>query len=198
MWGADVHNDAVSLSNASQSADLLPASHLEPLQQQHAQQSEESQILPSIPSSQPSIVSHQLSAEASDDQSSAHVQSNMLPQQTKEALFDDQAGSHPQQQQHPPTHHHQEQHQQQAKLEASHQPADAQQCAQSESPTASQQHQSGMPPVPDLATRVSQGSLAESANQEGRPVAMFASAVTGAGLQELLHELDRKVGCWLL
>ncbi len=38
---------------------------------------------------------------------------------------------------------------------------------------------------------------AEVSDQESRPVAVFASAVTGAGLQELLLELERKVCCRL-
>ncbi|DBA79692.1 TPA: hypothetical protein ACH3X1_008363 [Trebouxia sp. C0004] len=183
-------NDAPSCG-CDETNSIASAVHAQPLQhQQPALQSQNGSgsILTLGNQQQPPSVS---SSDASGIPSDAHQQPNSTSQQQAEEACSDHQHASELQQTHPSSiHRQQQQHQQQWQSQQS---VDAQLSRQPHfSSHSQQQQQPGGHRRLDIGARTGQIS-AEPSNQGGRPVAVFASAVTGAGLQELLLELERKI-----
>ena len=213
--GADLQSKDAPSCGSDETYSMASAVHAEPLQHQRpALQSHNdngSMLTPEHQQQPPSVSSSDASGTPSDasgiptdasgipsDASGippgAHQQPSCASQpQAEEACSDHQHASELQ-----PTHlssiHQQpQQRQQQWQRLQSQQPVDAQPSGQTQASSYSQQQQQpGGQYRPNSGTRTRQ-IPAEASSQESRPVAVFASAVTGAGLQELLLELERKV-----
>ena len=199
--GADLQSNDAPSCGSDETNSMASAVHLEPLQhQQPALQShddtgsistlDQQQQPPSVSSSDAAGIP----SDASGIPSDAHQQPNSAShQQAEEACSDHQHASELQPTHLSSTHQQQQRRQQQWQQLQSQQPVDAQSSGLAQATSHSQQQQqSGGQYRPDSGARTRQ-IPAECSNQGGRPVAVFASAVTGAGLQELLHELERKV-----
>jgi len=215
---ADLQSNAAPSCGSDETNSTASAVHSQPLQhqqpalhshndngsrmvldQQQQPPSTSSSDASGIPSDASGIPSHASGIPpcASGIPPDAHQQPNSASQQhAEEACSDHQHASELQ-----PTHlssiHQQPQRrQQQWQHLQSQQPVDAQPSGQPQASSHSQQQQQQPDSQyrPNSRTRTRQMS-AEPSNQGGRPVAVFASAVTGAGLQELLLELERKVCC---
>ena len=187
-------NDAPSCGS-DETNSIASAVHRQPLQhQQPALQSQNGSgsILTLEHQQEPPSVS---SSDASGSPSDAHHQLNSTSQQQADEACSDHQHASELQQTHLSSIHHQPQRQQQWQQLQSQQSVDAQLNGQPQvSSHSQQQQQPGGQYRPDSGARTRQ-IPAELSNQGGRPVAVFASAVTGAGLQELLLELECKVRC---
>ena len=198
--GADLHSTDAPFCGFDDTNSMASAVQAQPLQhQQPAPQShndsgsipmlEHHQQPPSVSSSDASGISPGASGIPSD----AHQQPNSTSQQQAEEACSDHQRSSELQQMHLSSIHQQPQRQQQWQQTQSQHSVDAQPSGQPQASSHSkQQQQPGSQYRPDNGATTKQMS-ADFSDQESRPVAVFASAVTGAGLPELLLELERKV-----
>ena len=194
LAGADLQGTGAPSCGSDETNSIVSAVHSEPLQnQQPALQShnDTGSILLQEQQQQPSSVS---SSDASVIPSDAHQQPNSASQQQAEdACSDHQHGSELEHVHLSSIHQQPQRRQQQWQRLQSQQSVDAQPSGQAQASShLQQQQQPGGQGSLDSGVQRRQ-IPAECSNQGGRPVAVFASAVTGAGLQELLVELERKV-----
>ncbi len=205
---ADLQSNSAQSCGSDETNSIAVAAHPEPVQhQQPALQShndtgsilmlDQQQQLPSVSLSNALGIPPDASGIPSDAAgipSDAHQQPNSASQQqAEEACSDHQHASELQQMHVLSIPQQPEQHQQQWQQLQSQQSVDAQSSGQTQVSSHSQQQQQL-----DSRYRSNSGTRtrqipARASSQESRPVAVFASAVTGAGLQELLLELERKV-----
>ena len=189
----DTHSRTMPCSMAS-AGHAPPLQHQQPALQSHNDSGsilmlEHHQQPPSVSSSDASGIPLGASGIPSD----AHQQPNSTSQQQAEEACSDHQHSSELQQMYLSSIHQQPQRQQQWQQTQSQQSVDAQPSGQPQASSHSkQQQQPGSQYRPNNRATTKQMS-ADFSDQETRPVAVFASAVTGAGLPELLLELERKV-----